>query len=115
MRPLGADPAPKYMNCGVVGRSGWPGQPLDNPGQDGLDCAFHASRLIGRCLPKAAAYTILSASALYNAVLTFHNSGNSTTSSIRLKYETPEVPPVPRFSPITRSTVVTWLKRQRRK
>ena len=25
------------------------------------------------------------------------------------------LPPVPRFSPITRSTVVTWLNRQRRK
>jgi hypothetical protein len=51
----------------------------------------------------------------YISVRTFHNSGNSTTSSIRLKYDTPDVPPVPLFSPITRSTVVTWLKRQRRK
>ena len=30
-------------------------------------------------------------------------------------YRTPEVPPVPRLKPMTRSTVVTWLKRQRRK
>jgi|SRR5271163_3978462 len=103
------------MRFRVSGRQAGGFAKARNPAMTVGGGAFHASRLIGRCLPKAGAYTTLSASALYNAVLTFHNSGNSTTSSIRLKYETPEVPPVPRFSPITRSTVVTWLKRQRRK
>ncbi len=51
----------------------------------------------------------------YRTVLTCHNSGNSTTSSMRRKYGTPPVPPVPRLNPMTRSTVVTWLNRQRRK
>ena len=39
----------------------------------------------------------------------------STRASMRLRYSTPPVPPVPRLNPITRSTVVTWLNRQRRK
>ena len=51
----------------------------------------------------------------HNSPRKCHSSGNSSTSSIRRRYCTPEVPPVPRLKPITRSTVVTWLNRQRRK
>ena len=43
------------------------------------------------------------------------SSGKSTTSSNRLRYETPEVPPVPRLKPMTRSTVVAWRNRHWRK
>lgn len=53
--------------------------------------------------------------AVHRSPRSFHNSGNSSTSSILRRYATPEVPPVPRLTPITRSTVVTWLNRQRRK
>jgi hypothetical protein len=42
-----------------------------------------------------------------SSVLTCQSSGKRTTSSIRRRYATPDVPPVPRLKPITRSTVVT--------
>ena len=51
----------------------------------------------------------------YRLVRRCQSSGNSSTSSMRRRYCTPEVPPVPRLNPMTRSTVVTWLNRQRRK
>ncbi len=51
----------------------------------------------------------------HNSVRSAQSSGKSSTSSMRRRYCTPEVPPVPRLTPITRSTVVTWLNRQRRK
>ena len=51
----------------------------------------------------------------HSSPLRCHSSGKSSTFSIRRRYSTPAVPPVPRLNPITRSTVVTWLNRQRRK
>ena len=52
---------------------------------------------------------------LHNPPRRFQSSGKSSTSSILRRYFTPLVPPVPRLKPMMRSTVVTWLKRQRRK
>ena len=92
------------------------------PGGAGFGGAGADERAVHACIPPI----ILLAAGLarapartsggrYNSVRTCHNSGNSSTSSIRRRYATPTVPPVPRFSPMTRSTVVTWLNRQRRK
>src|SRR6185503_14400247 len=47
----------------------------------------------------------------YSSVRARQSSGKRTTSSSRRRYATPEVPPVPRLNPITRSTVVAWRKR----
>ena len=50
--------------------------------------------------------TLILRSAGHSTVRTRHNSGKSSISSMRFKYATPPVPPVPRLKPITRSTVV---------
>src|SRR6185369_3558650 len=46
------------------------------------------------------------------SVRTSRSSGNSACSSVLRRNATPAVPPVPRLKPITRSTVLTWRKRQ---
>ena len=47
----------------------------------------------------------------HSAVRALQSSGNNTTSSMPRRYPTPDVPPVPRFQPMMRSTVVAWRKR----
>lgn len=44
-----------------------------------------------------------------------HSSGNSSVSSMRRRYGTPAVPPVPVLPPMMRDTVCMWRKRQCRK
>ena len=60
------------------------------------------------------AVAVLGRSWVHKSVRSFQISGNSTTSSILCRQLTPPVPPVPRLTAVTRSTVVKWRKRQAR-